>query len=209
MHLETFTVGPFSENTYLLVKDEKALLIDPGFYEDHEFERFIHTLGDTGLDAVVLTHAHIDHLLGLNRVLDKFDVPVYLSDQDRYLWENLVSQALLFGLHVEKVNVIPEPLSVGANRELGPFIFDIRHTPGHAPDHLILYSEEYELVIAGDTLFREGIGRYDLYKGDYRVLEQSIRKQLYTLPPSTKVYPGHGPPTSIGYEKRNNPYIRE
>lgn len=210
MQIASFTVGPFAENTYLLTKEKKALLIDPGFFEDHEFDAFRNALNDadTELLAVVLTHAHVDHVLGLQRVKEAYDVPVYLSDKDHYLWDHFASQAQMFGFNAKEFDFSPKALEVRQDWEEGPFTFDVRYTPGHSPDHLSLYNKEAELVIAGDALFREGIGRTDLYKGDLKTLEESIRKQLYSLPDKTSVYPGHGPKTTIGYEKKNNPFVK-
>lgn len=211
MQLFSFTVGPFSENTYLLTYEGKAVLIDPGFFEEHELNTFKVELERQSADliAVVLTHAHVDHVIGLNRVLDEFDVPVYLSDKDRYLWENFTSQAEMFGLQADELKCDPQTLPISSNWGPGPFSFEVRYTPGHAPDHVVLYSEADNLLMGGDTLFRQGIGRYDLYKGDFDTLEHSIREQLYTLPDETEVYPGHGTKTTIGYEKKYNPFVKE
>jgi len=209
MHLQSFTVGPFSENTYLLTKKDESILIDPGFYEDHEFQMFKKKMDESGsrLIAVVLTHAHVDHVLGLRKVKDEFEIPVFLNDTDNYLWTNFSSQAQMFGFQAEPFSFTPEPLPVKTNWAVGEFIFDVRYTPGHAPDHVSLYSGEDNLVIAGDALFRQGIGRTDLYKGDFKTLENSIKEQLYTLPEETEVYPGHGPQTTIGHEE-SNPFVK-
>lgn len=210
MQIYSFTVGPFAENTYLLTQKEESILIDPGFYEDHEFRALKEKLEEFGsrLTAVVLTHAHVDHVLGLQEVKDQFDIPVFLNDTDDYLWTNFASQAQMFGFRVEPFSFTPDPLPVQENWSVGEFSFDVRYTPGHAPDHVSLYSEKDNLLIAGDALFREGIGRTDLYKGDFKTLETSIKEQLYTLPDDTEVYPGHGPKTTIGHEKKNNPFVR-
>ena len=210
MHIDSFTVGPFAENTYVLREDGESLLVDPGFIEDSEYRQVKSAIldNDSSLKAVLLTHAHVDHLLGLDRVLDDFDVPVYLSDKDRYLWNNFPSQAAMFGFRSEGFSFEPEPLNVQKDWKIGNFSFDVRYTPGHAPDHLSLYSREDEAVISGDALFKEGIGRTDLYKGDFNTLETSIREQLYTLPDETVVYAGHGPATTIGHEKKANPFVK-
>ena len=210
MQINSFTVGPFAENTYVLREDDESLLVDPGFIEDSEYRQVKSAILENGssLKAVLLTHAHVDHLLGLGRVLDDFDVPVYLSDKDRYLWNNFPSQAAMFGFRSEGFSFEPEPLKVQSEWKIGNFSFDVRYTPGHAPDHLSLYSREDEAVISGDALFKEGIGRTDLYKGDFNTLETSIREQLYTLPDETVVYAGHGPATTIGHEKKANPFVK-
>jgi hydroxyacylglutathione hydrolase len=210
MHIHSFTVGPFMENTYLLEKEEQALLVDPGFVHSREFDAFSKLLEELGAEliAVLLTHAHVDHLLGLQRVLNVYNLPVYLDKNNRYLWENYEKQASAFGFTVEMPDVEPEPLEEQSDWVIGPFVFDILYTPGHSPDHLVFYDKKSHQLIAGDTLFREGIGRTDLYKGNFETLEKSIREKLYTLPDQTEVFPGHGPQTTIGHEKKANPFVR-
>lgn len=210
MKLTSFTVNPFQENTYLLEKDGKAILIDPGLFNATEVNRFVETLEkwDAQLIAIILTHAHTDHVLGLQSVLDRYDVPVYLNHEDLYLWENFVATSAMFGLEVKPFDFTPINLEPKANWEIGPFLFDVLFTPGHAPGHLAYYNEAENILLAGDTLFRESIGRTDLYKGDFDVLEKSIREYIYTLPDVTRVLPGHGPETTVGHEKANNPFVK-
>jgi len=210
MQITRFTVGPFGENTYFLTEGDEALIIDPGFVEPSEFSRVQSHIDEDELNvlAVILTHAHVDHVLGLDKVLDEYEIPVYLNNKDRYLWNNFGSQAAMFGLQASGFSFDPEPLQVQPEWKIGNFSFDVRYTPGHSPDHVSLYSEADGAVIAGDTLFKEGIGRTDLYKGDFKLLEQSIREQLYTLPDETIVYPGHGPETTIAHEKQSNPFVK-
>ena len=212
MRIDSFTVGPFAENTYVLTENGESLLVDPGFIEDSEYRQVMSAILDnnsSSLKAVLLTHAHVDHVLGLARVLEDFDVPVYLSDKDRYLWQNFPSQAAMFGFKSDGFSFEPKPLEIQKEWKIGNFSFDVRYTPGHSPDHVSLYSSEDEVVIAGDALFKEGIGRTDLYEGDFNTLEKSIREQLYTLPNETVVYAGHGPATTIGHEKKANPFVKE
>jgi glyoxylase-like metal-dependent hydrolase (beta-lactamase superfamily II) len=210
MDTDVFTVGPFAENTYLISDQGKSILIDPGFYEDHEFRTFQKKLSETGnqLIAVCLTHAHLDHILGLQRVLDLYEVPVYLNHSDLYLWKELPGQAKMFGFKVDGFNFIPEELPEKKQFIIGPFQFDVIYTPGHAPDHVSLYFANEELLIAGDTIFRESIGRTDLYKGNFDLLASSIKEKIYTLPEHTTVFPGHGPSTTVGHEKRENPFVK-
>lgn len=210
MQVHSFTVGPFAENTYLLTEGNEAIIIDPGFSEASELESVVSKIRNEELKliAVILTHAHVDHALGLSKLLDAFDVPVYLSDKDRYLWNNFASQAAMFGFQVSKFDFEPKNIPLSDNWEIGNFSFDVRYTPGHAPDHISLYNAQNGFVIAGDALFKEGIGRTDLYKGDMQTLKESIQKKLYSLPDDTTVYPGHGPETSIGHEKESNPFVR-
>lgn len=210
MQVKQYTVGPFAENTYLIIEEGQALIIDPGFFDDPEYQKVKRQIDNQNVDliAVVLTHAHVDHVLGLQKVIDDFDIPVYLSDKDRYLWNNFGSQAAMFGFQSVGFGFDPDVLPVTNEWTIGNFSFDVRYTPGHAPDHVSLYSKSDGIVIAGDALFREGIGRTDLYKGDFKVLEQSIQEQLYSLPDDTIVYPGHGEQTTVAHEKKANPFVK-
>ncbi|HET6528852.1 MAG TPA: MBL fold metallo-hydrolase [Balneolaceae bacterium] len=211
MNIHRFTVGPFAENTYLLTEGDEALLVDPGFSDQEEYEQVKSKIQSEGVElkAVVLTHAHVDHVLGLSRVLQDFELPVFLSDEDRYLWKNFPSQAKMFGIDASSLSIEPESLKAQAGWTMGNFTFDVLFTPGHSPDHVSLFQEKEQVLIAGDVLFKEGIGRTDLYKGSFEMLETSILEHLYTLPDDTVVYPGHGPETTIGEEKMSNPFVKK
>jgi hydroxyacylglutathione hydrolase len=210
MKTDTFTVGPFAENTYLLTKNRQSLLIDPGFSSHSELLVFDEALAGHGseLIGVLLTHAHVDHVLGLNQVLLKQKVPVYLNHTDLYLWENFESQSAMFGIRAGGFSFTPEPLEEQKGFDIGPFSMDVLYTPGHSPDHVSLCFPDDGQIIAGDVLFRESIGRTDLYKGDFNLLATSIREKLYTLPDDSLVLPGHGPSTTIGYEKQHNAFVK-
>lgn len=210
MNVTVCTVGPFAENTYLVSSEGQAVVIDPGFSNESEFSRFRSLVETPGLamHSVLLTHAHVDHLLGLNRLLREWQIPVYLSHKDLYLWENVRGQAALFGIEASGFTFLPEPLPESGSFTLGPFKMDLLYTPGHSPDHISIYFKQDEILIAGDTLFKESIGRTDLYKGDFPTLERSIREKIYTLPDETRILPGHGPETTVGYEKRENAFVK-
>lgn len=210
MDINHYTVGPFAENTYLLTRSDEGLLIDPGFYDPTEYQQFRRDLNDNHIElqAVILTHAHIDHVFGLDKVLSDFDVPVYLNHTDLHLWKNFPNQAAMFGVRTAGFDFIPEPLPEQAGMIVGPFTFDVLYTPGHSPDHVSLHFKDENILIAGDVLFRQSIGRTDLYKGDFEVLATSIREKLYTLPDETVVWPGHGPKTTIGLEKKENNFVK-
>ncbi|MEX0944158.1 MAG: MBL fold metallo-hydrolase [Balneolaceae bacterium] len=210
MELKSYTVGPFSENTYLLTKGSQSILIDPGFFDPTEYKQFKQDFDEIGsqLAAIILTHAHVDHILGLEKVLRDFDVPVYLNHSDLYLWENFPNQAAMFGFRTGGFDFIPEPLEEQLQLSIGGMTFDVLYTPGHSPDHVSLYFKDENLLIAGDVLFNQSVGRTDLYKGDFDTLATSIRQKLYTLPDDTNVWPGHGPSTTIGFEKLNNGFVK-
>lgn len=208
MDIKIFEVGPFAENTYLLIQEDSAILIDPGFSNETEYQSFQSALKEVTLDAIVLTHAHVDHVLGLQRVLKDHDVKVYVNSDDLFLWNNFGSQATMFGLNQVAFSFTPESLPKDEKFEVGGFKFECLYTPGHSPDHTSLYFKDKGFVIAGDALFNGSIGRTDLYQGSFEVLEQSIKEKLYTLPGNTKVYPGHGPVTTIEAEKAGNPFVK-
>ncbi len=209
MKIEIFEVGPFLENTYLLEQNAEAVLFDPGFSSPSEYQRFTDHLDNSGssLIAILLTHAHVDHVLGLQQVLKDYDVPVYLNTDDLFLWENFGNQATMFGLKQVGFSFTPQPLPKDSTFNIGSFKFECLYTPGHSPDHTTFYQKEIGFCIAGDALFKESIGRTDLYKGSMDLLAESIRTKLYTLPEDTKIYPGHGPSTTIAHEKKFNPFV--
>lgn len=210
MKINTFEVGPFLENTYLLSKEGCSIIIDPGFSNETEFQSLKANLkeAENTLKAVVLTHAHVDHVQGLQRLLKDFEIPVYLNIEDLFLWENFGSQATMFGLRQVGFSFTPESLPSSGTFKIEPFEFECLYTPGHSPDHTSLYFEDDKILIVGDALFKESIGRTDLYKGDFELLKKSILEKLYVLPEATEVYPGHGGITTIGHEKKNNPFVR-
>jgi glyoxylase-like metal-dependent hydrolase (beta-lactamase superfamily II) len=208
MDIKIFEVGPFAENTYLLIQEDSAILIDPGFSNETEYQSFQSALKEVTLDAIVLTHAHVDHVLGLQRVLKDHDVKVYVNTDDLFLWNNFGSQATMFGLNQVAFSFTPETLPKDEKFKVGGFEFECLYTPGHSPDHTSLYFKDEGFVIAGDALFNGSIGRTDLYQGSFEVLEQSIKEKLYTLPGNTKVYPGHGSVTTIEAEKAGNPFVK-
>lgn len=210
MKIKRFEVGPFAENTYLLTEDNDALLVDPGFSNEKEFKQFRSELANSGssLKAVLLTHAHIDHVLGLPFVLKAFDVDVYLNHTDLTPWNNISQQARMFGLQADNLDFTPNELPDKGTFSIASFNMDLLYTPGHAPEHVSIYFEDEQVLLAGDTLFKQSVGRTDLYKGDSDLLKNSIREKLYSLPDETTVYPGHGEVTTIGEEKRNNPFVR-
>jgi len=208
MDIISFTVGPFMENTYLIRHQNEVLIVDPGFASETEYSKFRTHLEGKNIKAVLLTHAHVDHVLGLSRFLRDFETDVYLSNADYYLWNNYSKQSAMFGIKTADFDFTPKVLPADDEIAISTFNLKTLYTPGHSPDHISFYQPEDGFLIAGDALFKEGIGRTDLYKGDYELLEASIKEKLYTLPDEVKVYPGHGETTTIGHEKKNNPFVR-
>lgn len=211
MQLKRFEFNPFLENTYILHKNEAACIIDPGMSTFEEWSLVLSYIQDhhLNLESILLTHAHIDHVLGVQRLKNHFpEIPIYLDRRDLPIWENVQSTGLMFGVQVEPFSFKPEFYSQMGTVQIGSFCFELRFTPGHAPGHVVFYFPDEQLVMAGDTLFAGSIGRTDLPFGNFEHLDRSIRDQLYTLPDHTKVFPGHGPETTIGEEKETNPFVR-
>jgi len=195
--------GQFAENCYLLTAGATAVLIDPG----EEWERFLTELErrEARLAAIWLTHAHLDHILGVGEVQSETGAPIWLHPADRPLYDNLPQQALWLGLRVPAAPAPQHELAHGQTLSLGGHDFLVRHTPGHSPGSVSLVGEG--AVFSGDALFQGSIGRSDLPGGHHETLIASIRRELLSLPDATRVLSGHGPETTIGAERRTNPFL--
>ncbi|MDQ3698011.1 MAG: MBL fold metallo-hydrolase [Gemmatimonadota bacterium] len=204
MIVRTFPVGAFQENAYLLVDDtaRRAVLVDPG----DEGERLYRAVGGSGaeLEAIWLTHAHVDHVGGIAAIKRLADVPVYLHPLERPLYDNAVQHGLLFGLRIDSPPPPERALAEGDTLECGSLRFSVMHVPGHAPGHVIIHG--HGIAFVGDCLFAGSIGRTDLPLANGPDLARSLER-ICTLPDDTVVYPGHGPATTIGEEKVSNPFL--
>jgi hydroxyacylglutathione hydrolase len=207
MRVHTFSGGPFVENCYVAVCEEtgEAIAIDPGAAA----VQMAGLLADEEIDlrAIVLTHAHLDHIEGIPRILEVAAVPIHLHPADRPLYDRAGAQAAAFGLPVPTLPPPDRELVPGEAFSFGACSLDIRFTPGHAPGHVILHSPDDGLAFVGDVVFQGSIGRTDLPGGDFRTLMESIREQVLTLPDDTRLFTGHGPPTTVGHERVGNPFI--
>ena len=211
MTIKTFVFSPFQENTYLVYDETKeAVIIDPGCYNDtekQELKQFIER-NNLVVKRLLNTHLHIDHQFGNHFVAETYTLLPELCKEDEFLLERIDSQYQMFGLKMEgKAQELGEYIVENQLIKFGNSEFIALHVPGHSPGSMAFYSAENTLVFAGDVLFSGSIGRTDLPKGDYTQLIQSIQTKLLPLPDSTVVYSGHGPITTIGYEKLNNPYL--
>ena len=207
MRIRTFTGGGFGQNGYLALCEETsvAVAIDPGAGA----ELMVRDLDAAGrLEAILLTHAHLDHVEGVHVIRAHApDVPIYLHPADLGLYRSLPQQAAMFGLDSAPQ---PEPtheLAHGQRISFGSCAFTVRHTPGHAPGHVVLVADDESLAIVGDVVFQGSIGRTDLPGGDFRTLMRSIREQVLSLPDRTVLFPGHGPSTTVGAERVTNPFL--
>jgi hydroxyacylglutathione hydrolase len=211
LKLKKFVFSPFMENTYIVwdSKTNETAIIDPGCV-DHEEEKelsdFIES-NDLSVKYLINTHCHIDHVFGNAYVKSTYDCEYWAPEKDEFLIGNMSEQAKMFGIQIKPS---PNPdkfikdetvLTLG---EIQPkFLF----TPGHTPGEYSIYFEEDKICITGDVLFKEGIGRTDLWGGDYDTLIESIKTQLLTLPLETVIYPGHGEDSTIGDEIKLNPFL--
>jgi hydroxyacylglutathione hydrolase len=207
MRILSFTGGPFAENGYVAVcpATRQAVVVDPGA----SAPRMVAALAeeDADLVAILLTHAHLDHVEGVPRILESADVPVYLHPADRPLWDAAPQQALAFGLTAPRLPDPDHALAHGEPFRFGEVELAVRHAPGHAPGHVIFWHEASGAALVGDVIFEGSIGRTDLPGGDFRQLITSIREQVLTLPDDTRLLTGHGYETSVGWERRNNPFL--
>lgn len=208
MRVRAFTGGGFAENGYVAVCQESgaAVAVDPGACAGQMVAAL--RADEADLHAVLLTHAHLDHIEGVHLVREAFpSAPIWLHPADLGLYRALPQQAAAFGMPVPPQ---PEPdreLSHGQRFTFGECGFDVRFAPGHAPGHVILVAQEAGLALVGDVIFQGSIGRTDLPGGDLYTLMRSIREQVLTLPDDTVLYPGHGPATTVGDERRGNPFL--
>jgi glyoxylase-like metal-dependent hydrolase (beta-lactamase superfamily II) len=208
MILELLTVGPFQENCYVIGDEETATgaVVDPG----DEAARIALAVEQTNLEIgqILITHAHIDHVGAVAALVDEYACPVLMHAEAEPMLKQLPTQALMMGLKFGKVPTVDRYVGDEEVLEVGGLKLKSLYTPGHAPGHLAFYLESEALVLSGDALFAGSVGRTDLFGGSMDVLMQSINERLLTLPDETSVYPGHGPQTTIGDERRHNPFLR-
>lgn len=211
MNVQKWTVNPFQQNSYLLWDaDGTAIFIDAGYYADKELNEVYKFIENKKLTpaCILLTHCHLDHTFGARNIAQKYNIQVYAHSLDMFLLQENEFQAAKYGLSPKKAPDDVVLLDKLTKLEFGSFAFDVKHVPGHSPGSIALYSSTLSSVFTGDVLFNGSIGRTDLPKGNFEVLEKSIRENLYTLPAKTVVYAGHGPETSIGEETQFNPFVR-
>ena len=211
MRLAVFPAPPFYENTYLASCPDtgRAVAVDPGDGTGSLLET-VRTSG-FALQAVLLTHAHLDHVSGVHLVKAAFDVPVYLHPADRFLYDGVVEQGRLFGIDVQAQPAPDAELHHGDRIEVGRLIWRVHETPGHSPGGVsfeVVDPANGASLFVGDALFAGSIGRTDLPGGDYSTLIGSIRGVLFAFGDDVPVYSGHGEPTTIGHERRKNPFLR-
>ena len=210
LQVHSITLNPFEENTYIFYgSNGECFIIDPGCYDEEERNELKVLISEDKLKPVRLinTHCHIDHILGNAFVAEEYKLGLEIHEGELPVLQAGMAVAGMYGI---PYNPSPQPKRYLKERdeiELGDTKLKVLFTPGHSPASICLYNEKDHWVIGGDVLFYESIGRTDLPGGDYETLIKSIRTQLFTLPDDVVVYPGHGPKTTIGYEKMFNPFL--
>lgn len=208
--IESFTFGPFQENTYVLFDEtSECIIIDPGCYDEAERQKLAKFIEDKKLKPVKLinTHCHLDHVFGNRYVADKYNLKLEINEHDKKVLDSFLMSASLYGLNAEPS---PQPsvyLNEGDIIKFGNSELEIVFTPGHSPGSITFYNRPQKFMIAGDVLFYGSIGRTDLPGGNYQTLINSIKNKLFPLGDDYTVYNGHGSSTTIGFEKKNNPFL--
>lgn len=208
--VKKFVVNPLGENSFIVYDETgECIFIDPGFFYEDEYQEIREFITKNKLNPVKIinTHCHFDHIMGVEFVRNEFKIPFFAHAEDNFWVEKAVQQAEMFGFEMESVMPADSFLVENEFVEFGNSRLQIIHIPGHSPGHVVFYSKNDKMLIAGDVLFYGSIGRTDLPGGNYQSLISNIKIKLFTLPDETKVYCGHGPETSLGFEKRTNPFL--
>lgn len=209
LQLQSFVFNPLQENTYVLFDETKeCVIIDPGCYEREEQYDLADFIETNQLKVVKLlnTHGHVDHVLGNAFVKETYKTKLYIHEQDAATLKAVKVYAPHYGFFQYQEAEPDIYLKEGEPVTFGNQSLDVLFVPGHAPGHIAFYHAASKTLIGGDVLFYNSIGRTDLPGGNYDTLINSIQQKFFTLPDEVTVYPGHGPETTIGYEKRTNPF---
>ena len=208
--VQKFVVNPLGENSYIVSDDTReCIFIDPGFHYEEEYQEVKDYIKDNRLIPVKITntHCHFDHILGVEFVRNEYNIPFCAHADDAFWVERAIDQGGMFGFNIKSVAPIEEFLKENDYINFGTSKLEIIHVPGHSPGHVVFYSKTDKILIAGDVLFYGSIGRTDLPGGNFETLISGIKNKLFILPDDTKVFSGHGPETTLGFEKKTNPFL--
>jgi hydroxyacylglutathione hydrolase len=210
LQIKLFEFSPIQENTYVLYNEfNDCLIIDPGCYYDDEKDELVNFLIKMDLKPKMLlnTHCHLDHVFGNKFIAEKFGLTLQIHRNEKLVLDFAPKSGLLYNLPFDNYNGDFIYLEEGNKILLGNDELTVIEAPGHSPGHICFYCAAQHFIISGDVLFKRSIGRTDLPGGDHETLLKNIREKLFTLPAETKVYSGHGPETTIGEEKSQNPFF--
>jgi glyoxylase-like metal-dependent hydrolase (beta-lactamase superfamily II) len=212
LHIQSFTFNPFQENTYIIFNEHKdCWIVDPGMSNSSEEKVLCDYILANHLvpKAILNTHAHIDHILGIDFVANKYGIPFFLHEKELPILNNASNTAKMFGFQYNGVQTVPKFISEKEALKLGDDTLSVKFVPGHSPGSIAFYYQGGNWIISGDALFAGSIGRTDLMFGDYNTLINSIKTQLLTLAGNTIIYSGHGPQTNILTERESNPFLKD
>jgi len=210
MKIEKFTFNPFEENTYVLFDDSnKCIIVDPGNAEQHEHQNLVNFITSHNLspEKVVNTHCHIDHVLGVEFLKEHFKIPFYIPKYEDEVYKAVKAYAAPYGFPQFKEVEVDAYMDEKDDILFGNTKLQVIGVPGHSPGHVVFFHEEENVLIGGDVLFQGSIGRTDLPGGNHEALISNIKTKLFNLADEVVVYAGHGPETTIGYEKKTNPFL--
>ncbi len=208
--IKVFTFNPVQENTYLLYNEHKeCIIIDPGFYYDHEREELQSFININKLQPKILlnTHCHLDHVFGNKFIAEEYKLILKAHTLEQSVLQLAPASGLMFNLPFDNYTGEIIFLEEGDTVVLRDDELKVIHAPGHSPGSICFYCDKQKFVIGGDVLFKNSIGRTDIPYGSHEDLIRNIKEKLFKLPDDVIVYPGHGPSTNIGEEKRMNPYL--
>lgn len=211
LNVKIFQFNPLQENTYVLFNNQgHCIIIDPGCYADDERDQLTGFITDKALKPLLLlnTHCHLDHVFGNKYVAETYGLELFIHQGEQIVLDRAPESGLMWNMpfdnYAGKINYLEPGQQIGIDADQ----LDILFTPGHSPASVSLYAAAQGYLFAGDVLFRESVGRTDLPGASPVLLQKSIQEVLYTLPDQTTVYPGHGMPTTIGHEKKYNPFVK-
>ncbi len=211
LSVNRFIFNPVQENTYVLFNEKDAcIIIDPGCYFGNERRTLEESIHEQVLSPKFLlnTHCHLDHIFGNKFIHDQYNLLLHVHEKEKIILDTAPAMGLQWNMPFENYRGDLIFLNEGDSIKLDDDELKVLFTPGHSPGSISFYCEAQNFVIGGDVLFRLSIGRTDLPGGDFDTLINSIRTRLFILPDDTVVYPGHGEPTTIGFEKKNNPFLK-
>ena len=211
IQIKSFTFNPFQENTYIAYDETlECIIVDPGCYDEKDNTTLKNFIEEKGLKPIALvnTHCHLDHLFGNKFVSETYNIKPIMHKADLPLLEYAPLTAEQYDLYLEELPEVGRFIEEGDVLTFGNSSFEIIFTPGHAPGHICLVNENENILLSADVLFHLSIGRTDLPLGDHATLLKSIKEKLLILDDNMVVYPGHGQKTSIGFERKNNPFIQ-
>ncbi len=211
IQIQTFVFNAFSENTFVVWDEtQEGVIIDPGCHSESERKRLVMFIENKGINIRYLlnTHGHIDHIIGNAFVKKQWQIPFIAHKAIEEEIKRAVDYGEMYGMPITDTTLPEIYVEQGDTVKFGNTSFSVLYTPGHAISHVSFYEPVSHSVFSGDVLFQMGIGRWDFPGGDFEILMQSITRELLVLPEETTVYCGHGNVTTIGMEKRRNPYIK-